>query len=79
MARLLGKRVDVNVLDLERLRIHPPELRNDLPTDAGRILQRSAGYVATMVAGDLVGDHDKDTGAGPGRVVRGRRAGGSTS
>ena len=74
-----GKRADVNVIDLERLRIHRPELRNDLPTDAGRILQRSTGYVATMVAGDLVRDHDEDTGARPGRVVRGRRAGGSTS
>ena len=73
-----GKRADVNVIDLERLRIHRPELRNDLPTDAGRILQRSTGYVATMVAGDLVRDHDEDTGARPGRVVRGRRAG-STS
>ena len=43
-----GKRADVNVIDLERLELRYPELVNDLPAGAGRLVQRSDGYVATL-------------------------------
>jgi N-acyl-D-aspartate/D-glutamate deacylase len=71
----VGRRADLNVIDLERLTIHAPFTRDDLPTGARRILQPSTGYLATMVDGQVVRRHDEDTGARPGRLLRsGRRA-----
>ncbi len=66
-----GLRADLNVIDMDRLRIHTPELRYDLPTGASRILQAAEGYVATLVAGEVTREHDVDTGARPGRLMRG--------
>jgi N-acyl-D-amino-acid deacylase len=69
-----GLRADINVIDMDRLRIRTPELRYDLPTGASRILQAAEGYVATMVAGTVTREHDVDTGARPGRLIRGPQA-----
>jgi N-acyl-D-amino-acid deacylase len=66
----VGRRADLNVIDLENLTIQAPYARKDLPTGAGRILQPSTGYLATMVAGELVRRHDEDTGSRPGRLIR---------
>ncbi|MHB1487800.1 MAG: N-acyl-D-amino-acid deacylase family protein [Acidimicrobiales bacterium] len=68
----IGKRADLNVIDLDHLRICPPQVRNDLPTGAGRILQAAEGYVATLVNGTPTRRHDADTGERSGRLVRGR-------
>ncbi len=70
-----GRRADINVIDMERLEISAPFLRHDLPTGASRILQPARGYEATMVAGTVTRRHDADTGARPGRLVRGPRTG----
>lgn len=59
---------------LENLAIATPFLRHDLPTGASRILQPAQGDVATMVAGTVTRRHDADTGARPGRLVRGPQA-----
>ena len=67
----LGKRADLNVIDLERLRICPPELRHDLPTGVSRILQAAEGYLATLVHGAVTRRNDADTGERSGRLVRG--------
>mgnify|MGYP001268699743 CR=1 FL=1 len=67
----VGKRADLNVIDLDALRICPPVLRHDLPTGAARILQPAEGYAATLVGGTVTRRHDVDTGARPGRLVRG--------
>ncbi|HEV3131436.1 MAG TPA: amidohydrolase family protein [Acidimicrobiales bacterium] len=69
-----GKRADLNVIDLQNLRICPPELHRDLPTGASRILQPAHGYLATLVNGDLTRRNDSDTGARPGRLLRGSAA-----
>jgi N-acyl-D-aspartate/D-glutamate deacylase len=69
-----GRRADVNVIDFDNLAIAKPELRADLPNGASRILQPARGYVATMVAGTVVRDHDVDTGVRPGRLIRGPQA-----
>jgi N-acyl-D-amino-acid deacylase len=66
-----GRRADINVIDLERLRILSPELRYDLPAGASRILQSAEGYLATLVNGVVARRQDHDTGARPGRLVRG--------
>ena len=69
-----GAIADVNVIDLDGLTIEAPTTRADLPTGASRILQRSTGYLATMVGGAYVRLDDEDTGARPGRLLRSRRA-----
>jgi N-acyl-D-aspartate/D-glutamate deacylase len=67
-----GLRADLNVIDLERLTIHAPFVRADLPAGGTRVLQPSTGYVATIVNGGVVRRDDIDTGARPGRLVRSR-------
>ena len=49
----------------------PIEVVHDLPAGAKRVLQRANGYAATVVAGEVVQRDGDDTGARPGRVVRG--------
>jgi N-acyl-D-aspartate/D-glutamate deacylase len=68
-----GKRADVNVIDLDRLALRYPERVTDLPAGAGRLVQRSDGYVATLVAGETVVDGGDLTDARPGALVRGPR------
>ena len=66
----VGKRADINVVDLENLRIHVPTVHNDLPAGGTRFLQRSSGYLATFVNGVQTLERDVGTGARPGRVAR---------
>jgi N-acyl-D-aspartate/D-glutamate deacylase len=70
-----GLRADVNVIDHARLRLGAPRMVHDLPGDARRFVQGSNGYVATVVAGDVVLVEGEDTGARPGALIRGQRAG----
>ena len=66
----VGKRADVNLVDLDALRLHPPEMVFDLPADGRRLVQRVDGYVATVVSGQLTFENGVPTGARPGRLVR---------
>ena len=66
----VGKRADINVIDLDQLSLHPPRPSDDLPAGGRRILQDASGYVATVVNGVVTRRHDADTGARPGRLVR---------
>jgi N-acyl-D-aspartate/D-glutamate deacylase len=70
----VGKRADLNVIDLDRIELELPEITPDLPTGARRVLQRGRGYAATIVAGEVTFRDGEPTGARPGRLVRGRRA-----
>jgi N-acyl-D-aspartate/D-glutamate deacylase len=69
-----GAKADVNVIDFDNLTIQAPYVRDDLPTGASRVLQPSTGYLATMVNGVVVRQHDEDTGQRPGHLLRSRRA-----
>ena len=69
----VGKRADINVIDFDRLSLGQPYMTNDLPAGGQRFLQSSSGYLATIVNGEVTRDHDEDTGARPGRLIRGRR------
>jgi N-acyl-D-aspartate/D-glutamate deacylase len=71
----VGMKADVNVIDLERLCLYLPEMVFDLPGGARRLIQRADGYRATIVAGEVIQRDGKDTGARPGALVRGARAG----
>ena len=65
-----GMRADLNVIDLPRLQLRPPEFRHDLPGAAPRLVQEAVGYVATIVSGTVTRRNDADTGARPGTLVR---------
>ena len=66
-----GYRADVNVIDLQALRLTTPRLTYDLPAGGKRLVQRSVGYRHTFVAGVEVARDGELTGARPGRLVRG--------
>jgi N-acyl-D-amino-acid deacylase len=66
----VGKKADINVIDLDRLTLRPPHPADDLPAGGRRILQDASGYVATIVSGVVTRRDDLDTGARPGRLVR---------
>ncbi|MCA9505524.1 MAG: amidohydrolase family protein [Spirochaetaceae bacterium] len=66
-----GLKADLNVIDFERLGLHRPEMRYDLPAGGKRLVQRARGYRYTLVSGEVVLEDDTPTGATPGRLVRG--------
>jgi N-acyl-D-aspartate/D-glutamate deacylase len=66
-----GYLADINVIDLDRLSLHPPQLIADLPAGGTRLMQRADGYVATIKRGEVIVDDGTLTGARPGRLQRG--------
>jgi N-acyl-D-aspartate/D-glutamate deacylase len=66
-----GRRADLNLIDLTRLRAHLPVMRYELPAGMPRLTQRVDGYEATLVRGEVVQQRGELTGARPGRVLRG--------
>ena len=70
----VGKRADLNVIDHSTINLRTPRLVHDLPAGGRRLLQHADGYTATVVAGQQTRSHGADTGARPGRLVRGRQA-----
>ena len=66
-----GYLADVNVIDLDRLGIAPPEMVYDLPAGGRRLVQRARGYRATVKRGVVVREDDEATGERPGRLLRG--------
>ena len=68
-----GKKADLNVVDPTAVRLLRPEAAWDLPAGGKRLLQRAEGYVATVVSGSVTQRNGEDTGARPGRLVRGAR------
>ena len=69
----VGKKGDVNVIDYDALQLEPPQAVHDLPTEAMRLIQKSRGYVATIVSGEVISRHGEETGARPGQLIRGAR------
>ena len=68
-----GKRADINVIDHQALTLRSPRVVHDLPAGGRRLDQQADGYVATVVAGEVTRSNGADTGARPGRLVRGTR------
>jgi N-acyl-D-aspartate/D-glutamate deacylase len=67
----VGRKADINVIDYDNLQISPPEVLYDLPAGGKRMVQRTKGYDATIVAGQVVYRNGEATDALPGRLVRG--------
>ncbi|WP_454624310.1 N-acyl-D-amino-acid deacylase family protein [Bradyrhizobium cenepequi] len=66
-----GYKADVNVIDYDRLHLHPPKVHYDLPVGGRRLLQQVDGYDATIVSGVVTQRGGVATGARPGRLIRG--------
>ena len=71
----VGKKADLNVIDFENLKLRSIKLVNDLPAGGRRLLQKAEGYDYTIVSGEITRKNGEDTGARPGRLVRGARDG----
>lgn len=68
-----GMRADLNLIDLQGLKLGRLAVHRDLPAGGVRLLQPAKGYVATFVNGVQTRANDGDTGMRPGRLVRGGR------
>jgi N-acyl-D-aspartate/D-glutamate deacylase len=66
-----GYKADINVIDYDRLHLHPPKVHYDLPVSGRRLLQQVDGYDATIVSGVVTQREGKATGQRPGRLIRG--------
>jgi N-acyl-D-aspartate/D-glutamate deacylase len=65
-----GAFADLNVIDLEGLKVHAPEYVQDLPAGASRFIQRASGYDYTLVNGEVFMKDGVHQGAFAGRVLR---------
>src|SRR5262249_31676614 len=62
---------DVKVFDPERVAPAMPTLVHDVPAGEKRIEQKSVGFLATLVGGEVLIDDGEATGARPGQLIRG--------
>ncbi|WP_328350758.1 amidohydrolase family protein [Mycobacterium sp. NBC_00419] len=69
----VGYKADVNVIDADALRLHQPTVKADLPAGGRRLDQTADGYVATIVAGEVIAENGVPTAARPGKLIRGRQ------
>jgi len=66
-----GMAADLVVFDPETIAAEMPEVVDDLPSGARRLVQRARGIAATVVNGEVLLRDGKHTGALPGRLLRG--------
>jgi len=66
-----GMAADLVVFDPETIGAQMPEVVDDLPAGARRLVQRSRGIAATVVNGEVLLRDGKHTGALPGQLLRG--------
>jgi N-acyl-D-amino-acid deacylase len=66
-----GMAADLVVFDPDAIGAVMPEVVNDLPAGAKRLVQRARGVAATVVNGEVLLREGKPTGALPGRLLRG--------
>jgi len=66
-----GYLADLNVIDMDALKLGKPWLAFDLPGGGKRLLQKAQGYVATIKSGTVTFRDGQWTGATPGGLIRG--------
>lgn len=66
-----GYLADLNLIDLNRLKLGKPWLAFDLPAGGKRLLQKADGYVATIKNGRVTFRRGEWTGEAPGGLIRG--------
>jgi N-acyl-D-aspartate/D-glutamate deacylase len=67
-----GMAADLVVFDPDTVAPEMPEVVNDLPAGARRLVQRARGYAATIVNGEILLRDGRHTGALPGQLLRRR-------
>ncbi len=67
---LVGKRADINIIDIDKVAERQPEIVHDMPFGAPRFIQRGLGYRATVCNGTVILENDELTGDRGGRVIR---------
>jgi hypothetical protein len=65
-----GKLADLNLIDLQALRIEPPHIARDLPAGGKRFLQGAQGYRYTIKSGQITYRDGRATEALPGRLLK---------
>ena len=68
----VGLAADINIFDPDSVAPELPTLAHDLPAGARRIVQKSTGFLATVVGGEVTVREGQSTGATPGRLLRGQ-------
>ena len=66
----VGKRADVNVINVDSVIEDQPELVRDFPKDTPRLTQKVQGYLATICNGRVIVENGELTGSRAGRVLR---------
>jgi N-acyl-D-aspartate/D-glutamate deacylase len=66
-----GMAADLVVFDPDTIMAEMPEVVDDLPAGARRLVQRTRGVAATVVNGEVLLRNGKHTGALPGKLLRG--------
>ena len=66
-----GYLADLNVIDLDKVKLGKPWLAFDLPAGGKRLLQKAEGYVCTIKTGVVTFKNGEWTGATPGGLIRG--------
>jgi N-acyl-D-aspartate/D-glutamate deacylase len=66
-----GYLADLNVIDMDALKLGKPWLAFDLPAGGKRLLQKAEGYVATIKSGAVTFRGGAWTGETPGGLIRG--------
>ncbi len=66
-----GYLADVNVIDMDALKLGKPWLAFDLPAGGKRLLQKADGYVCTIKSGEVTFRNGEYLHVHPGRLIRG--------
>ena len=66
-----GYLADLNVIDMDAIKLGKPWLAFDLPAGGKRLLQKAEGYIATIKSGVVTFEQGTWTGATPGGLIRG--------
>ncbi len=66
-----GYLADINVIDIDKLKLGKPWLAFDLPAGGKRLLQKAEGYVCTIKSGEVTFKDGLYQGVHPGRLIRG--------
>ena len=70
----VGKRADINIIDIDKVAECQPQMVYDFPGGAPRFIQRATGYQATLCNGQVILRYDEHTGTRSGQVLKNQAA-----